>query len=211
MKTLFVGNIKWSTDEFRLRAALEEFGEVGEVRVIRDRDTGRSKGFAFVEMADEGALKAKDELNEKNIVDGRPWMVKDAIPKQEQRRFRRTITLSTPNLFLGNLDYAISEEKLRAALEPFGKLLRITIVKDRESETSRGFGFAEFVNLEDAQNAINILNGTWLDGRFVSIEQARPEGQTTEHEHVRFSIVRDRKPDDYGLSEVVRRQYEPRW
>jgi RNA recognition motif-containing protein len=61
---------------------MEQYGIVDSVKVIKDRETGRSKGFAFVEMQDdEDAKRAIDELNEKEL-EGRQMVVKEAIPKK---------------------------------------------------------------------------------------------------------------------------------
>ena len=70
-KKLFVGGLSWGTDEYSLRAAFEQFGELEEVKVITDRDTGRSRGFGFVTFAGaDDADKAIDEMNGKEL-DGR--------------------------------------------------------------------------------------------------------------------------------------------
>ena len=82
---LYVGNLPWSTGE----AELEElFGGIGEVRsanVITDRDTGRSRGFGFVEMSDDDAKRAIEELNG-NEVDGRNIRVNEAEEKRRDSR-----------------------------------------------------------------------------------------------------------------------------
>jgi cold-inducible RNA-binding protein len=83
MKNLFVGNLSFKTTEADLRAAFEPFGEVTRAQVMTDRDTGRSRGFAFVEMADEeAAANAIASLNGKEL-DGRALNVNEAKPKTE--------------------------------------------------------------------------------------------------------------------------------
>ena len=68
---IYVGNLAFSTDSAALRSLFSEFGEVSSAQVIEDRDTGRSRGFGFVEMASaEDAQKAISETNGKTI-DGR--------------------------------------------------------------------------------------------------------------------------------------------
>ena len=63
---IYVGNISYQTDDSRLTELFSEFGEVASARVINDRETGRSKGFAFVEMNDDSAANSAIEaLNEK--------------------------------------------------------------------------------------------------------------------------------------------------
>ena len=84
MKNLFVGNMSFQTTESELRSMFEPYGDITRVQVITDRDTGRARGFAFVEMAnDEEAAKAISELNGKEV-DGRAWNVNEARPKAER-------------------------------------------------------------------------------------------------------------------------------
>ena len=84
MKNLFVGNMNFRTTETDLRALFEPFGEVTRIQVMMDRDTGRSRGFGFVEMADdEAAAPAIAALNGKEV-DGRALNVNEARPKPER-------------------------------------------------------------------------------------------------------------------------------
>lgn len=84
MRNLFVGNLSFQTTDSDLTALFEPFGEITRVQVMTDRDTGRSRGFAFVEMAsDEAAAKAIAELNGKEV-DGRALNVNEARPKPER-------------------------------------------------------------------------------------------------------------------------------
>ncbi|MBI4459338.1 MAG: RNA-binding protein [Acidobacteria bacterium] len=90
MKNVFVGNMSFQTTESELRALFEPFGEITRVQVMTDRDTGRSRGFAFVEMAnDEDANKAIAALNGKEV-DGRALNVNEARPKPERSRGPRS-------------------------------------------------------------------------------------------------------------------------
>jgi RNA recognition motif-containing protein len=77
MKKLYVGNLPWSVGDGELEAYFTDLGEVVSARVITDRDTGRSRGFGFVEMDDAGASKAIAELNGKDM-GGRALRVNEA-------------------------------------------------------------------------------------------------------------------------------------
>ncbi|MBI4464099.1 MAG: RNA-binding protein [Acidobacteria bacterium] len=89
MKNLFVGNMSFQTTESDLRALFEPFGEVTRIELMRDRDTGRARGFAFVDMAnDEEAAKAIAALNGKEV-DGRALNVNEARPKTERSSGQR--------------------------------------------------------------------------------------------------------------------------
>ena len=85
MKNLFVGNMSFQTTESDLRALFEPFGQITRVHVATDRETGRARGFAFVEMAnDEEAAKAIAALDGKEV-GGRNLKVNEARPKTEGR------------------------------------------------------------------------------------------------------------------------------
>jgi len=83
MKRLFVGGLSWGTSDQSLRQAFERFGEITDVKVITDRDTGRSRGFGFVTFADDqAAATAIAEMNGTEL-EGRPIRVNEA----EERGF----------------------------------------------------------------------------------------------------------------------------
>ena len=83
-KKLYIGNMSYSTTEARLREAFEAFGEVSSVNVVTDRETGRPRGFAFVEMAnDEEAQAAITGMNGKDL-DGRDLNVAEARPSESR-------------------------------------------------------------------------------------------------------------------------------
>ena len=82
---IFVGNLAWTTTEEDLAQLFEPFGSVEQARIATDRDTGRSRGFGFVEMPDDTEAQAAiDELNGSSI-GGRPLTVNEARPREERR------------------------------------------------------------------------------------------------------------------------------
>lgn len=84
MKNIYVGNLSYTASEDDIRDAFSQFGEVSRVSVIMDRETGRSRGFAFVEMPnDDEATQAIDGVNDMEIA-GRSVRVNEAKP-QERR------------------------------------------------------------------------------------------------------------------------------
>src|ERR1051325_8084141 len=86
MKNVFVGNLSFQTTESELQALFEQFGEISRVQIMTDRDTGRSRGFGFVEMsADDAAAQAIEALNGKEL-GGRALNVNEARPKPEGGR-----------------------------------------------------------------------------------------------------------------------------
>jgi len=82
-KKIYVGNLSYQTTEGDLTSLFEQVGQVDSVNVITDRDTGRSKGFAFVEMSSEDADKAITQLNGTEV-NGRTLTVNEARPREER-------------------------------------------------------------------------------------------------------------------------------
>lgn len=78
------------------------------------------------------------------------------------------------NLYVGNLNYRLSEDQLREAFEQYGNVSSCTIIKDRTTGESKGFGFIEMPERMEAESAINSLNGRDLMGRKLNVNEARP-------------------------------------
>jgi RNA recognition motif-containing protein len=81
-KKLYVGNLSYSVDNSQLEEMFSKFGDVRSAEVIQDRDTGRSKGFGFVEMADDNAAREAIEGMNNQEHDGRTMTVNEARPKE---------------------------------------------------------------------------------------------------------------------------------
>jgi RNA recognition motif-containing protein len=83
-KKLYVGNLSYSVDGAQLEELFSKFGQVRSAEVIQDRDTGRSKGFGFVEMADDNAAREATEGLNGREQDGRTLTVNEARPKESR-------------------------------------------------------------------------------------------------------------------------------
>ena len=81
-KKLYVGNLGWGVTDAQLQEMFAPFGTVASVQVITDRDTGRSKGFGFVEMATDQEAQAAITGMSGQMVEGRPLTVNEARPKE---------------------------------------------------------------------------------------------------------------------------------
>ena len=78
------------------------------------------------------------------------------------------------NIYVGNLSFQMTEEDLRTEFEKFGKVSKASIVKDKMSGKSKGFGFVEMPNMPEAELAIKKLDGTPVKGRNLKVNEARP-------------------------------------
>ncbi len=83
------------------------------------------------------------------------------------------------NIFVGNLDFNTSEEELRQLFEVHGQVDRVSIMTDRDTGRSRGFGFVEMASSEDGEKAIAALNGSQVGGRTLNVNEARPKPERT--------------------------------
>jgi RNA recognition motif-containing protein len=81
------------------------------------------------------------------------------------------------NIFVGNLSFNTSEDELRKIFEPYGTVDRVSILTDRETGRSRGFGFVEMANPEEGDKAIAGLNGSQVGGRTINVNEARPKAE----------------------------------
>ena len=82
MKNIYVGNLSWNLSEDELREAFEVHGEVSSCKIITDRDTGRSRGFAFVEMAVDSEAQDAIQALDGADMDGRNIRVNEAKPRE---------------------------------------------------------------------------------------------------------------------------------
>ena len=78
------------------------------------------------------------------------------------------------NIYVGNLDFNVSEDELRQAFTAYGQVDNVTILKDRDTGQPRGFGFVEMANDEEAERAIQGMNGAQLGNRALNVNEARP-------------------------------------
>jgi RNA recognition motif-containing protein len=77
-------------------------------------------------------------------------------------------------IYVGNLSYSVTEEELQKAFEAFGEVSSINIITDQYSGRSKGFGFVEMPGKEEAEAAINGMNGKEIAGRTLNVNEARP-------------------------------------
>jgi RNA recognition motif-containing protein len=80
-------------------------------------------------------------------------------------------------LFVGGLPFTTTDDELKAAFEAHGKVTSAMVIRERETDRSKGFGFVEFENDEEGKKAEEAMNGGDLGGRTISVAQARPKEQ----------------------------------
>ncbi|KAI0582116.1 Nuclear localization sequence-binding protein [Pyrenophora tritici-repentis] len=182
VKNLFVGNMSWNIDEDWLRREFEGFGEIVGCRVITDRETGRAKGFGYVEFANAAdAAKAQKEMHEYEL-DGRQLNVDFSTPRAKPdanggaRANKYGDKRSPPSntLFLGNVSFECSNESIQEVFAEYGSITRVSLPTDRDTGALKGFGYVDFSSQQEATAALEALNGQDIGGRAIRIDYATP-------------------------------------
>jgi len=162
--TLFARNLPFAMEEADVKAMFEEAGEVTDVRLVREHGTGRSKGYAYVDMATaEGEAKGL-EMNGRELA-GR------AIQVQKSTPFRREGQAAC-TLYVSNLAPEITEENLRKLFDSCGEIKEVRIVLAPDG-TPKGFCYVEFSSEGEAAKAL-LLNHTDLGGKPIKVAISNP-------------------------------------
>ncbi len=183
-KNLFVGNLSWNIDDEWLYREFEEFGEITGARVISDRDSGRSKGFGYVEFANSAdAAKALD-AKKGALIDGREANVDFSTPRDnaapKDRANARAATYGdqknpeSDTLFVGNISFEANEDIIGEAFGTHGSVVNVRLPTDMDSGNPKGFGYVTFASVEDAKNAMENMMGADIAGRPVRLDYATP-------------------------------------
>nr|TKW30963.1 hypothetical protein SEVIR_2G073600v2 [Setaria viridis] len=180
---LFVGGISWETDEDRLREYFGGFGEVTEAVIMRDRSTGRARGFGFVVFSD--ASVAERVTMDKHMIDGRMVEAKKAVPRDDHSIVSKSNASSigspgpgrTRKIFVGGLPSNVTEADFRRYFEQFGVITDVVVMYDHNTQRPRGFGFITY-DSEDAVDKALHKSFHELNGKMVEVKRAVPKEQS---------------------------------
>ncbi|KAH9320908.1 hypothetical protein KI387_015547, partial [Taxus chinensis] len=169
---VYVGNLPYSCDSAELAGLIQEHGSAEVVEVIYDRNTGRSRGFAFVTMSsleDANAVVGNLDGFELN---GRALRVNfPEKPRTRERPLYANSVDSEHKVFIGNLAWSVNEEMLSEVFSEHGNVLNAKVLYD-ETGRSRGFGFVSFSSQSEVEAAVGSLNGMDLEGRSMRVDVA---------------------------------------
>lgn len=87
------------------------------------------------------------------------------------------------NIYVGNLSYEITDDEVKDLFSPHGEIASVSIIKDKHSGQSKGFGFIEMPNQAEAEEAIKALNESELKGRNIKVNQAKPKEERPKHRY----------------------------
>ncbi|XVE72514.1 hypothetical protein DITRI_Ditri11bG0045600 [Diplodiscus trichospermus] len=177
---LFIGGISWDTNEERLKEYFSSFGEVVEAVIMKDRTTGRARGFGFIVFADPAV--AERVIKEKHNIDGRMVEAKKAVPRDEHNIMSRSTSSihgspgpgRTRKIFVGGLASTVTESDFKKYFDQFGNITDVVVMYDHNTQRPRGFGFITY-DSEEAVDKVLLKNFHELNGKMVEVKRAVPK------------------------------------
>ncbi|PQQ20654.1 heterogeneous nuclear ribonucleoprotein 1 [Prunus yedoensis var. nudiflora] len=181
---LFIGGLAWDTTEDKLTDYFNQYGDVTQTVIMRDKTTGRPRGFGFVVFSDPSVLDRV--LNDKHTIDGRVVEAKKALSREEQQTSNRSGNFNTTRssggggnfktkkIFVGGLPSTLTEDGFRQFFENYGSVTDVVIMYDQNTQRPRGFGFITF-DTEDAVDRVLHKNYHELNGKLVEVKRALPK------------------------------------
>ncbi|XP_071706457.1 uncharacterized protein [Rutidosis leptorrhynchoides] len=182
---LFIGGISWDTNEERLKDYFQCFGHVIEAVIMKDRTTGRARGFGFVVFSDPAV--AQSVVKHKHIIDGRTVEAKKAVPRDDQQVFNNRTNGSnsssiqgspgptrTKKIFVGGLASTVTETDFKNYFDQFGSTTDVVVMYDHNTQRPRGFGF---ITYDSEESVDRVLQKTFheINGKMVEVKRAVPK------------------------------------
>ncbi|KAL2475746.1 RNA-binding (RRM/RBD/RNP motif) family protein [Abeliophyllum distichum] len=177
---VFIGGISWETNEERLREYFQTYGEVVEALIMKDRTTGRARGFGFVVFADTSV--AEKVVRERHTIDGRTVEAKKAVPRDDHQNFNRNNgsiqgspgPARTKKIFVGGLASTVTESDFKRYFDQFGTITDVVVMYDHNTQRPRGFGFITY-DSEEAVDKVLFKTFHELNGKMVEVKRAVPK------------------------------------
>eukprot|EP00262_Sarcandra_glabra_P019860 TRINITY_DN7710_c0_g2_i1.p1 TRINITY_DN7710_c0_g2~~TRINITY_DN7710_c0_g2_i1.p1 ORF type:complete len:362 (-),score=67.37 TRINITY_DN7710_c0_g2_i1:80-1165(-) len=166
---LVVLGIPWDIDTDGLREYMSKFGELEDAIVMKERSTGRSRGFGYVTFS--SAEDAKNALESEHFLGNRVLEVKVATPKEEMRAPSKKVT----RIFIARIPPSVTEATFRSYFEGYGEITDLYMPKDQGSKGHRGIGFITF---ESADSVDTLMAETHeLGGSTIVVDRATPKDE----------------------------------
>ncbi|KAF7833201.1 heterogeneous nuclear ribonucleoprotein 1-like [Senna tora] len=193
-RKIFIGGLARDTTLDTFVKYFEKYGEITDSVIMKDRHTGRPRGFGFITYADPSVVD--QVIQEDHVINGKQVEIKRTIPKgaAQENDFK------TKKIFVGGIPSMVTEEELKNFFSKYGKVVEHEIIRDHTTKRSRGFGFVVFDNEKVVDNILT--NGNMIDmaGTQVEIKKAEPKKSSNPAPHPPFGSDSRARPygDAYG-------------
>ncbi|KAL4352290.1 hypothetical protein GQ457_06G009490 [Hibiscus cannabinus] len=195
---VFVKNLSDSIDNAGLQELFHQFGNIISCKVATFED-GKSKGYGFVQFESEGSANAAIEKLNDTIVGDKQIYVGKFMKKSD--RVLPSPDVKYTNLYVKDLDSGITEETLQEKFSEFGKIASLVVARD-ENGASRGFGFVNFENPDDAKKAMEVMNGSQFGSKVIYVARAQKKAEREQILRHQFEERRKEQIMKYKASNV---------
>ncbi|PRP76674.1 RNA-binding protein 39-like isoform 1 [Planoprotostelium fungivorum] len=181
-RTIFAINLPTRADEDDIIKHFSKAGDVRDVRLITDRNSRRSKGFAYVEFFDQTSVPAGLKMSN-SIMMGHAIQVQQTFVEKSRMQTVSAVVQPT-RIYVGALHLDITEDDLKNVFAPFGDIEFVNLHVEPDTGKSKGFAFIQFRKPEDAKRAMNTMNGYEIAGRTIKVGLVQETPRTTHSEPV---------------------------
>ncbi|GMP53227.1 hypothetical protein CsSME_00018756 [Camellia sinensis var. sinensis] len=166
---IFIGGLAKDATLDQFTKYFGKYGEITDSVIMKDRHTGRPRGFGFITYADPSVVDTV--IAETHIINDKQVEIKRTIPKgsSDSRDFK------TKKIFVGGIPTAVTEEEFKNFFSNYGKVVEHEIIRDHVTKRSRGFGFVVFDNEQVVDNVLSNGNMIDMSGSQVEIKKAEPK------------------------------------
>lgn len=169
---MFIGGLNWDTTEEGLVNYFSKYGEISDYTIMKDPNTGRSRGFGFLTFRDPRAVE--EVIRKDHILDGKLIDPKRAIAREEQDKVGK--------IFVGGIDPLVNEKDFNDFFAQFGRIIDAQLMIDKDTGRSRGFGFITFDSPE-AVDRVCVNKYLTLKGKAMEVKRAEPRGLHNQNNH----------------------------
>ncbi|KAJ3196794.1 Protein phosphatase PP2A regulatory subunit B [Irineochytrium annulatum] len=193
---IFIKNLDPSIDNKALHDTFSAFGNILSCKVAVD-ENAMSRGYGFVHYetaeAADAAIKHVNGmlLNDKQVYVGHHIPKKERMSKIEEMRSKYT------NIYVKNLDEAVTDEELRAMFTPFGNVTSAVVQRDEQTQASKGFGFVNYNDHEEARRAVEEMHEKEINGKQLYVSRAQKKAEREEELRKQYEKIREEKLNKY--------------
>lgn len=163
-RKLAILGLPWETSEDTLHVYFSRFGALEAVEILKDKYTGKSRGFGFVTFVDAAA--ADHALAAEHLIDGRKCEAKVAYPKGEP-------VAAKTRIFVARIPPTVTESQFRGYFEKFGKLQDAYMPKNHAKQGYRGIGFVTYASPQSVEKVMSTKH--WMNGHEIALDKATPK------------------------------------